>query len=88
MKVVDCPGATLRNSTLADESVVCCVFDTATVPPIPQNVNVSMDAYLRMAGDTRRSRDLYPFYIQALNTAGISWKWEIAAFTAQVSWYH
>ena len=86
MKVMDCPGATLRNLTLADDTVVCCVFDTAMVPSIPPNIDVSMEVYLDMVGDTTRTRALYPFYMQALSTADISGKQEIAAFTAQVSW--
>lgn len=86
MKVMDCPGATLRNLTLADDTVVCCVFDTAMVPSILPNIDVSMEVYLDMVGDTTRTRALYPFYMQALNMAEISDKQEIAAFTAQVGW--
>ena len=85
MKAEDCPGATLRNPTLVDVNIVCCIFDTAMIPSIPQNINISIDAYLHMVGDTTRTRSLYPFYMQALSTAGILSKQEIAAFTAQVS---
>ena len=84
MKAMDCPGATFRNSTFEDVNIVCCVFDTAMVPSIPQHINVSVEAYLSMVGDTTRTRALYPFYTQALSAAAISSTQDIAAFTAQV----
>ena len=86
MKASDCPGATLRNASLTDGDVICCIFDTTIVPSIPQNVSVSREVYLAMVGDTTRTRALYPFYMKALSTADIIGnKLEIAAFTAQVS---
>ena len=86
MKASDCPGATLRNASQTDGDVICCIFDTTTVPSIPQNVSVSREVYLTMVGDTTRTRALYPFYMKALSTADIIGnKLEIAAFTAQVS---
>ncbi|KAL9984678.1 hypothetical protein ACROYT_G007002 [Oculina patagonica] len=84
MEARDCPGATLRNSTLTDQNTVCCILDSTIVPNIPQNINVSLDSYLKMVGDTTRTRALYPFYMQALSEAGITNRQEIAAFTAQI----
>lgn len=85
MEAADCPGATLRNSTLKDPNIVCCILDTAMIPSIPPNIHVSLQAYLNMVGDTTRTRALYPFYMQALSDAGMTSKREIAAFTSQVS---
>ena len=84
MEASDCPGATLRNSTLDDQNIVCCILDGAIVPSVPKNIEVSLEIYLHMVGETTRTRALYPFYMEALSTAGISSKHEIAAFTAQV----
>lgn len=84
MEARDCPGATLRNSTLQDPNTVCCILDSALVPSIPPNINVSLESYLKMVGDTTRTRALYPFYMQALSEAGMTSGQEIAAFTAQV----
>ena len=84
MEARDCPGATLRNSTLNDQKLVCCILDTTLVPSVPQNINVSFEAYLNLVGETTRTRALYPFYMEALNIANMSSKHEIAAFTAQV----
>ncbi|KAJ7337912.1 dendrite reproteinration [Desmophyllum pertusum] len=84
MEAADCPGATLRNSTLKDPNIVCCILDTAMIPSIPPNIHVSLQAYLNMVGDTTRTRALYPFYMQALSDAGMTSKREIAAFTSQV----
>ena len=84
MEARDCPGATLRNSTLIDQKLVCCILDTTLVPSVPQNINVSFEAYLNLVGETTRTRALYPFYMEALNIANMSSKHEIAAFTAQV----
>ncbi|KAL9984676.1 hypothetical protein ACROYT_G007000 [Oculina patagonica] len=84
MEARDCPGATLRNSTLTDPNTVCCILDSTIVPNIPQNINVSLESYLKMVGDTTRTRALYPFYMQALSEAGITSRQEIAAFTAQI----
>lgn len=89
MEARDCPGATLRNSTAEDPNIVCCILDSAITPSIPQNINVSLETYLDMVGDTTRTRALYPFYMHSLSLlseAGIpSSTHEIAAFTAQVS---
>jgi len=85
MEAGDCPGATLRNSTIKDPSIVCCILDSALIPSVPQIVSVSLESYLDMVGDTTRTRALYPFYLQALSDAGITKTHHIAAFTAQVS---
>lgn len=85
MEARDCPGATLKNSTIKDPDIVCCILDSAVIPSIPQNISVSLESYLDMVGDTTRTRALYPFYLQALSDAGIWRRREIAAFTAQVS---
>ena len=84
MEARDCPGATLRNSTLNDQKLVCCILDTAPVPSVPKNINVSFETYLDLVGETTRTRALYPFYKEALHTAEMWSKHEIAAFTAQV----
>ena len=84
MEARDCPGATLRNSALNDQKLVCCILDTAPVPSVPQNINVSFETYLDLVGETTRTRALYPFYMEALDTAEMSTIHEIAAFTAQV----
>lgn len=85
MEVRDCPGATLRNSTITDPNIVCCILDSTVIPSIPQNVSVSLESFIDMVGDTTRTRALYPFYLQALSDAGITGRRHIAAFTAQVS---
>ena len=85
MEARDCPGATLRNSTIKDPNIVCCILDSAIIPSIPQNVSVSLESFIDMVGDTTRTRALYPFYLQALSDAGITGRLHIAAFTAQVS---
>lgn len=85
MEARDCPGATLKNSTIKDPDIVCCILDSAIIPSIPQNISVSLESYLDMVGDATRTRALYPFYLQALSDAGIWRRREIAAFTAQVS---
>ena len=84
MEARDCPGAALRNSTLNDQKLVCCILDTAPVPSVPKNINVSFETYLDLVGETTRTRALYPFYMKALHTAEMSSIHEIAAFTAQV----
>ena len=87
MEARDCPGATLRNSALNDLKLVCCILDTAPVSSqknVTQNIIVSFETYLDLVGDTTRTRALYPFYKEALHTAEMWSKHEIAAFTAQV----
>ena len=83
MEARDCPGATLRNSALNDQKLVCCILDTAPVPSVP-HIIVSFETYLDLVGETTRTRALYPFYMEALVTAEMSTIHEIAAFTAQV----
>ena len=78
------PGSHPKNSTLNDQKLVCCILDTTLVPSVPQNINVSFEAYLNLVGETTRTRALYPFYMEALNIANMSSKHKIAAFTAQV----
>jgi len=85
MEARDCTGATLRNSTVKDPNIVCCILESAITPSIQQNVSVSLESYLDMVGDTTRTRALYPFYLQALSDAGITKRRHVAAFTAQVS---
>ena len=85
MEARDCPGATLRNSTVKDPNIVCCILNSVIIASIPRNASVSLDSYLDMVGDTTRTRALYPFYLQALSDAGITRRRHIAAFTAQVS---
>ena len=87
MEARDCPGAALRNSTLNDQKLVCCILDTAPVSSqknVTQNIIVSFETYLDLVGETTRTRALYPFYKEALHTAEMWSKHEIAAFTAQV----
>ena len=87
MEARDCPGATLRNSALNDLKLVCCILDTVPVSSqknVTQNIIVSFETYLDLVGDTTRTRALYPFYKEALHTAEMWSKHEIAAFTAQV----
>ena len=85
MDARDCPGATLRNATIKDPNIVCCILDSAIIPSIPHPVSVSLKSFIDMVGDTTRTRAMYPFYLKALSDAGINERRHIAAFTAQVS---
>ena len=84
MEARDCPGATLRNSALNDQKLVCCILDTAPVPSVPQSIFLSFEKYIDLVGETTRTRALYPFYIEALHTDEMLSMHKIAAFTAQV----
>ena len=83
-----CTGAALPGLCTNNPGTICCIpnpIEGDTV--IVRNRYVSRTTFYDMFGKTRRSTSLYPYYIKALDDAGISTPEQIAAFTAQVGEY-
>ena len=79
----ECTGAVFRAPNECVGQQVCCIDDDVK-PSYKENALFTRDMFLKVVGNTTRSRELYYYLIEAFGYAGIEGEYQIAAFVAQV----
>lgn len=78
--VNECTGAAVVGNCT---NMICCVPDTGKLPN-EQNMILTEEVFFNIVSNTTRNRVIYKYVVQSLTLAGVSTKYQIAAYLSQI----
>lgn len=81
MEIDVCTGAAINGN--CPQSQTCCVADVAS-PDDSENLYLTKEIFLKIAGNTTRNSALYSHLVESMNIAGIRTPFHVAAYVSQL----